>query len=275
MIELPEASFLAKQLNDTISGKKVVNVIAAHSPHKFAWFHGDPQNYRNLLQNQSISKAAGFGGMVEIKTDDATLVFSDGVGLRYHHLSEVRPNKHQLLIEFEDASALSASVQMYGGLSCFQGDKFENDYYRIAKEKPSPLSSQFDKAYFERLISSPDYQKLSAKAFLATEQRIPGLGNGVLQDILWNAKIHPKQKIGALSDAEKQVLFNSVKTILLDMTKLGGRDTEKDLFGNNGGYKTVMSKNNAGLPCPVCGGLIKKESYMGGSIYYCMECQKS
>lgn|GEM_PF-2077218 len=30
------------------------------------------------------------------------------------------------------------------------------------------------------------------KAFLATEQRIPGLGNGVLQDILWTARIHPK-----------------------------------------------------------------------------------
>ncbi len=58
------------------------------------------------------------------------------------------------------------------------------------------------------------------------------------------------------------------------MTKLGGRDTEKDFFGNNGGYKTVMSKNNAGLPCPACSSLIKKENFMGGSVYFCMECQK-
>lgn len=272
MIELPEASVLAKQLNDTISGKKIVNVIAAQSPHKFAWFHEDPHNYRNLLNNQVIERSAGFGGMVEIKSDTATLVFSDGVGLRYHRPGEPRPNKHQLLIEFEDTSALSASVQMYGGLICFR-DVYNNDYYRSAKDKPSPFSLQFDE-YFEGLISSPDYQKLSAKAFLATEQRIPGLGNGVLQDILWNAKIHPKRKISTLTDAERNQLPNLIKTILSDMTRLGGRDTEKDLFGNNGGYKTVMSKNNAGLPCPVCGCLIKKESYLGGSIYYCTECQK-
>lgn len=273
MIELPEASVLAKQLNDTISEKKIVHVIVAYSPQKFAWFYGEPQNYHNILNNQPVGKITGYGGMVEIKTDAATIVFSDGVGLRYHSPTDERPNKHQLLIEFDDYSALSASVQMYGGLSCFKGDEFDNEYYRGAKAKPSPLSPQFDETYFERLVSSPNFQKLSAKAFLATEQRIPGLGNGVLQDILWKAKIHPKRKISALSDAEKERLFNSIKTMLSDMTRLGGRDTEKDLFGNNGGYKTVMSKNNAGLPCPVCGGFIKKENYMGGSIYYCMKCQ--
>ena len=74
-------------------------------------------------------------------------------------------------------------------------------------------------------------QKLSAKAFLATEQRIPGLGNGVLQDILWYANIHPKRKISTLSAEQKHKLFRSVKTILAEMTELGGRDTERDLFG--------------------------------------------
>jgi formamidopyrimidine-DNA glycosylase len=43
---------------------------------------------------------------------------------------------------------------------------------------------------------------LSAKAFLATEQRIPGLGNGVLQDILFTAGIHPKRKMAAISEEE-------------------------------------------------------------------------
>lgn len=57
------------------------------------------------------------------------------------------------------------------------------------------------------------------------------------------------------------------------MTKLGGRDTEKDLFGNSGRYKTMMSKNNVGIACMACGDIIKKESYLGGSVYYCESCQ--
>ncbi len=60
----------------------------------------------------------------------------------------------------------------------------------------------------------------------------------------------------------------------MDMARQGGRDTEKDLFGNFGGYITLMSKNTVGKACPVCGGLIQKQAYMGGSIYFCPSCQK-
>lgn len=274
MMELPEAAVIVKQLNETISGKKIRNVTAAQSPHKFAWFYGDPQSYHQMLTGKTIGQATGYGGLVEIKTDAPTLLLGDGVGLRYHAPKENRPSKHQLLIEFEDLSAISATVQMYGGIWCFYDAKLDNVYYKVAKEKPSPLTGRFNEEYFQALISGPDFQKLSAKAFLATEQRIPGLGNGVLQDILWNAKIHPKRKISALTEEEKKSIFESVKTLLSSMTKLGGRDTEKDLFGNSGGYKTVMSKNNTSLPCPVCSDLIRKENYLGGSIYYCADCQK-
>jgi formamidopyrimidine-DNA glycosylase len=61
---------------------------------------------------------------------------------------------------------------------------------------------------------------------------------------------------------------------LADMAVRGGRDTEKDLFGKPGGYKTKASKLTVGNTCPVCGGSIRKESYMGGSIYYCDQCQR-
>jgi len=29
-----------------------------------------------------------------------------------------------------------------------------------------------------------------------------------------------------------------------------------------------------GRPCPACGALIKKEAYMGGTVYYCESCQR-
>lgn len=45
------------------------------------------------------------------------------------------------------------------------------------------MSEEFSKEYFMELINAEDAQKKTAKAFLATEQTIPGLGNGVLQDI--------------------------------------------------------------------------------------------
>ena len=58
-----------------------------------------------------------------------------------------------------------------------------------------------------------------------------------------------------------------------EMAENGGRDTETDLFGNPGRYVTIMSRNHVGKPCPACGTQIRKAAYMGGSIYFCPDCQ--
>jgi len=273
MIELPEAAVLAGQIEETISGKRIKSVVAAQTPHKLAWYFGDPQKYGELLTGKTISQAAAHGGMVEITAGSAKLLFSDGANLRHYRPGEKLPDKHQLLLEFDDGSFLVGWVQMYGGLSAFPEGTNDNRYYLVARERPSPLSGDFDEAYFESLVDHAA-TKLSLKAFLATEQRIPGLGNGVLQDILFNAKMHPKTRVGALSRTDRRSLFNSIKNTLSEMTAKGGRDTENDLFGKRGGYKTKLCKNAAGQPCAVCGALIKKEAYLGGSIYYCPGCQR-
>jgi len=163
MLEIPESKVTSLQIEEVLAGKRIAKVNPASSPHKFAWYNGDPAEYDKLL---------------------------------------------------------------------------------------------------------------SMKALLATEQRIPGLGNGVLQDILFNGGIHPKRKKSTLSDFEKGELFHSLKVTLNSMTENGGRDTEKDLFGINGKYKTILSKNTVNKPCPNCGGNIVKEAYLGGAIYYCPVCQK-
>ena len=274
MIELPEAFSLSKQLNDTIKGKTISKIIAGYTKHKFTWFYGDVENYQKFLENIKIDKADSFGGFVEISAGNNKILFSEGVNLRFFENYSEIPNKHQLLIEFTDGTFLCASVQMYGGVGCFIENTLDNDYYLGAKEKPSPLSKDFDYNYFNKLISNENVQKLSVKALLATEQRIPGLGNGVLQDILYNAKVHHKQKVNTLSLEQKYDIFNSVKNTLKEMTEKNGRNTEKDLFGNIGGYITKLSKNTVGKNCDLCGSKIQKASYMGGSIYYCNGCQK-
>lgn len=273
MIELPEAAVLAQQIYTTVGAKKIRQVVAAQSPHKFAWYFGDPAGYSSLLDGKTISAATSLGGMVEIQAGDAVLLFSDGVNLRFHRSKADQPLKHQLLIEFEDSSALSATIAMYGGLQCFPRGANDNPYYRVAREKPSPLTESFSTDYFASLFGS-ECEKLSLKAFLATQQRIPGLGNGVLQDILYLARLHPRRKVETLSTAEVEVLFHAIKTTLCDMVAGGGRDTERDLFGNPGGYQTRMSKNTSGKLCTLCGSQIQKQNYLGGSIYFCPGCQK-
>lgn len=273
MIELPEAKVIAAQIDQTLKGKKITNVIAGHTPHKFAWYFGSPDEYDELLSGKVIGNTQNLGGLIEISVENCIILLGDGVKLRYFSKNEKLPLKHQLLITFDDGSSISSTVQMYGGMWCFKRGENHNPYYEAAKEKPSPYSEAFDEDYFMNLLKSCA-KNLSVKAFLATEQRIPGLGNGVLQDILWNAQLHPKAKINSLSSQQLSVLFSSAKSILKKMAEKGGRDTEKDIFDAEGSYNTIMSSKNVGNPCPACGEIIKKENYLGGSIYYCSNCQR-
>lgn len=273
MLEIPEAIVIGRQAAETLKGKRIESVIANHSPHKFAWFYGDPDEYESRLKGHTIDSAAAFGCMVEIAAGPMRIVLAEGTSPRYYRPGEKLPAKHQFLAMFDDGSSLVGSAQMYGAVWAFPAEQFENPYYLGAKRKPSPLTDEFDYAHYESLLEGQKLGSLSVKAFLATEQRIPGLGNGVLQDILWTARIHPKRKVSTLSDGELHTLFDSMKSVLNKMVAQGGRDTERDLFGIPGGYKTILSRNTVDSPCPVCGTIIKKAAYLGGSIYYCEECQ--
>ncbi len=273
MIELPECVVLAGQMNNILTGKTVSSVTAGKSPHKFAFFHGDPENYTPLLRGKTIQKASPIAGYIEISLGDERLLLGEGVNIRYLTEKDRVPEKHQLFVRFDDKTALVCTVQMYGGMWAYKKGENDNPYYTAAVEKPSPLSDEFDEEYFNALITGSK-QTLNLKAFLATEQRIPGLGNGVLQDILFNAKLHPKRKLNSLSEDEKKNLYAAVKKTLQKMADDGGRDTEKDIYGNPGGYVTILSNKTAGQPCKVCGGIILKETMMGGTVYICPGCQK-
>lgn len=272
MLEIPESKIISNQAGNTLINKKIVDVFTATSPHKFAFFSGDPAEYPKLLTGRQITSTKGHGMFVDIYCDeDKCITIGEGINMRYYKATDELPKKYQLLIAFDDNSCVAYSVAMYGGIWAYRGE-FENPYYQGSLNSISPLDDHFDENYFDNILKNTT-KDLSLKALLATEQRIPGLGNGVLQDILFNAGMHPKRKKSTLTDTQKAKLFHSLKETLHKMTDLGGRDTEKDLFGNSGGYQTILSKNSYKNPCPNCGDAIVKQAYLGGSVYFCPTCQ--
>ncbi|WP_040198214.1 DNA-formamidopyrimidine glycosylase family protein [Candidatus Soleaferrea massiliensis] len=272
MLELPESRTIAEQAREALTGRTIRSVQANASPHGFAFYFGDPQDYARRLCGRTIESAHSYGGLVELSASEMRLLMGDGTNIRYLAPGEKLPQKHQLLVEFDDGAHLCCTIQTYGGIWAFADGENDNFYYLVAKEKPEPLADAFTWTYFERMMAGIK-PTLSAKALLATEQRIPGLGNGVLQDILFEARIHPKSKISTLSEEEKHRLYEQTRRVLFEMTVKGGRDTERDLFGCPGGYVTRLSKKTLEKPCPVCGGVLVRQAYLGGNVYLCPICQ--
>jgi Formamidopyrimidine-DNA glycosylase len=272
MLEIPESKTIAGQIIRVLSGRTITYARANASPHKLAFYFGEPEAYGQRLQGRTISGAEALGGMVQITAGDARILLGDGANVRYFAPGAPLPERHQLHVALDDGSALVCTVQMYGGIWAYPEGQNDNPYYIAARDKPSPLTDDFGEEYFEGLIAASK-PSLSLKALLAAEQRIPGLGNGVLQDILLAARENPRTKVSALPDGGIEALFKSVKWTLAGMAAGGGRDTEKDLFGRGGGYRTRLCAKTASGPCPACGGPITREPYMGGNVYFCPACQ--
>ena len=182
MIELPEAVVIARQITQTLGGKRIALAVANASPHKFAWYSGDPADYNQRLAGKRIGTGAGVGGHIEFAAGDMLLSIS--APIRYHAAGEKRPQKHQLLLEFEDGTAITSSAQMWGGFFhprvhfvCIPaGGQTGFPDADLARTRPSPLTTAFDRAYFDTFLipkplncrSRPSWQPNNASPAWAT-----------------------------------------------------------------------------------------------------------
>lgn len=67
----------------TVAGKKIAGVVAGHTPHRMAWYYGQPATYSALLAGKTIGQARALGSMVEVTVEDAIVLFGEGVGARF------------------------------------------------------------------------------------------------------------------------------------------------------------------------------------------------
>jgi formamidopyrimidine-DNA glycosylase len=275
MIELPEALVIARQMSDALKGKRIVSAVRGNAPHKFAFYSRSPEEYAAILAGKTMGEATGHGSAI-LAAVEPDYVLGLGVGgerILFHRDESTLPKKHQLLLHFEDGTYLTVTVQGWGAAWLLHRSEVA-DHPHLGKQGVSPLSNAFTWKYFRGLFEMLEVgDSRSAKYFVISDPGIWGVGNGCLQDILFRARIHPRRKVTDVLDREKRTLYDAIFETLRQAVELGGRDTERDLYGNRGGYVSILSSKTKGQPCPVCGTLIEKIQYLGGSCYLCPSCQ--
>ncbi len=279
MIELPQATVIARQITEELRGKEIIEALRGQSPHKFM-FKGkySDAEFAQIVRGKTIGKAQPHG--MAILTDlEPAFILSLGCGgerILYHTSQKTVPKKHQLKLDFQDGTYLTVTVSGWGEVRLVEQSALAK-HPHIKLGAISPLSDAFTFEYFNRLFDTlpPDKrtQKTSAKYFIISEPAIYGVGNGCLQDILYQARIHPKRQMLDLSQEERRALYDSIRRTLDEMVERGGRNSEYDLYNKPGGYQQILHSKAVGQLCPECEGTIQKAAYLGGSIYFCSSCQ--
>ena len=278
MIEMPEAMSLAKQMSQTLVGKTIRNFRRGNKKHKFLWLNLPDDSYKSILPGLMVHGISSFGRSIYMNLGNYMIWGSDfGGKLIFHKPRSDLPKNTHLIWEFDDDSKLTFAMQMWGHIKLLSNSEFS--IKPIDETGIEPLSKQFTFLNFNSMLDEyPEKTSKGIKGFLVatgyvTPNHIAGLGNAIVQDILFNAKISPKRKILDITINERKILFNAINETIEEAIKLGGRYDEVDLFGNNGGYIRLMDNKTKDTPCINCQTNIQKISYLGGACYICPQCQ--
>jgi formamidopyrimidine-DNA glycosylase len=275
MIELPEASTIARQMSQELKGKRIAYGNRGNSAHKFAFSSGSPEEYAAIFEGRCMGETTGHGSAIlaSIEPDYVLVLGGGGERILFHREERTLPKKHHLLLHFEDGAYLTVTVQGWGN-TLLLPEVEAGAHLHVQKDRIPPLSEGFTWDHFQQLFDLVDKDSAtSVKYFVISEPGVWGVGNGYLQDILFRAKIHPRRRVVDLGDREKRKLYQAIIDTLEQAVELGGRESERDLYGNSGGYASILSSKAKGQPCPECGTAIEKIQYLGGSCYLCPSCQ--
>jgi formamidopyrimidine-DNA glycosylase len=276
MFELPEFVTLARQMNDTLQGKTVERGQLGNSPHKFVWYNRSHEEFERLTAGKAVGQARVRGKWLFLSLEPGYVLLLGECGgkVLVHPPSSKLPKKYHLYITFEDDSFLTATTQMWGAMELYEAGEEQNRQY-VKGMRTTPVEPEFTLDYFSALVDGLlEGPKRSAKSLLTQDQLIPGLGNAIAQDILFQARLDPRHPLTDLSTAQRKALYDAIVTTTGEVIAQGGRYDEYDLYNNQGGYIRIMDKNALGHPCPECGGQVEKIQYLGGTCYFCPNCQE-
>ncbi len=275
MFELPEYTTLARQMNETLAGKTIQRGTLGNSPHKFVWYNRTHEEFEDLTRGKHVGAARVRGRWLTLDLEPGyrLLLGECGGKVLYHAPGAPLPEKYHLFLAFADESALTAMTAMWGAMELYEaGQELERQY--IKGMRTTPVDPEFTFGYFTALIDELlQGEKRSVKSLLTQDQLIPGLGNAIAQDIMFNARLHPRRSLADLTPGLRRDLFAAIVDTVREVTEKGGRNDETDLYDKPGGYVRIMDNRAAGKPCPECGRTVEKMQYLGGACYFCPKCQ--
>lgn len=273
MIEIGEAKYIKDQMNELLSGLKIIRVTMMSKPHKFCFLNHPAVDFEMVLPNKTIQSVKQNGNMIRLILDyGRELVFFEDLIYEYKTVEHVS-DKNQMVIYFNNEMALEIKVKLYGFIMVGRTEELldKDIYFKRALEVIDPLDEAFSYEYFKK-ETKLDEPKHTVKMALATEQKIPGLGNGTLQDILFFAHVRPDRKVETLHDFEKKALYDSTKLVILKIYQQKGRNNNNDMLGHKGEYDIQMSSDRGF--CPICQTNLNEKNYLGGKVIFCPHCQK-
>jgi len=261
--ELAEVEYYRTQWNSGLGS--AIESVSLHPGSRI--FRGIPTN--------ALSKKLPGASFLNSETHGKRMLFrfSNDIWLGLHlgmtgelriEKPEFQPGKHDHLVLHQQHRALVFSDPRQFGRVRFHLNSKPPEWW---SNLPAALTSNAFtaarmKGFFDR------HRRLSLKAVLLLQSGFPGLGNWMVDEILWRAQLHPRTPAGQVTSGELSRLWRTIRFVCRQAMKSVGRSYS----GLPAGW-LFHERWNATGQCPRHGRLLVRETVGGRTTAWCSVCQ--
>src|ERR1700686_2641025 len=278
MPELPEVETVARGLQKSIAGRRIVSVRLGKTD-----FIDDPAALEQHLPGRQIEAVERYGKFMLLRlsarasavengdAEAASLLVHLGMTGQLAPCAAAQPwAKHtHVWFELDDGRELRyTDPRRFGRMAYLTGAGLAQELTAFGAD---PLLVSVEE--FASLIRSRDAQ---IKALLLNQSVLRGVGNIYADESLWRAKIHPMRRGAELSKKQAQVLRRVLQDVLRKAILARGSSISDflDAEGQPGEYQRHhRAYGREGKRCYRCRATIRRAIVAGRSSYFCPKCQ--
>ena len=261
-MELPDVVRFARYLDATALHREVASVEVRDARVLAGTSGGE---LRDALVGRAFGATRHHGKVlfVTLEGEGPALMLHFGMTgtVRCVQRADHEPEHVRLAIHFEDGGRmLVTSQRLFGEVRlCPDPEAF------LAEEGlgPDALDELPDEAALRAAIG--DHRGM-VKTALTDQHTLAGIGNVFADEILFQARIHPRKQVAELTDGEWARLDEHVRSVLTTASSL---TPTEPVYPSD----WLLQRREPGADCPRCRGTVERIDLAGRPAYLCPECQ--
>jgi formamidopyrimidine-DNA glycosylase len=183
---------------------------------------------------------------------------------------DFKPARHDHLVLFQrERSLIFRDPRLFGRVLYYCGKGVPPWWSGLP---PQILSKEFTLARLKERLRR--HRSLPLKAALLDQATFPGIGNWMADEILWQARIHPRTRAGELSDAQMRQLWRTTRTVTKRAIASVAKSSDSHDFGDPPKGWLFHQRWRRGGMCPRDGTPLRHETIGGRTTAWCPQCQE-
>ena len=259
MPELPEVETIVRELRPRIAGRHIVAAEVLHP--RIARFC--LEDLAAAIIGRRIEEVLRHGKFILLRLDQGWITIH--LGMTGKILFDAVPGPHtRAVFALDDSTMLYDDARMFGSI------EWSSEPARTTRLGPDAFAS-------DELPPSLLRRRSPVKAALLNQSVFSGIGNIYADEALFRAGIHPRRRADRLSPARAAQLVQIIRDVMTEAVAFRGSSVSDyvDTEGRRGSFQQRHQVyGREGLPCPRCGGAIRRIVVAGRGTHYCPKCQR-